>query len=168
MLVLAVGYLAANGLLYLAVLRQYRWARKEKGIFAYQVVSFVLFVLLIAFAAVRQMSSREAVLWICVAWGLHGIFSLTFLELWSLTEGSYSLSILIRIASEGGPTTVSRLEDLSTIGAKKSEDRNAALMTIGLLTSGSTGRPKLTLTGRLTAVFFRGVVTLTNGRPLNQ
>jgi hypothetical protein len=78
----------------------------------------------------------------------HGIYSLSFLELWSLTQGSYSLSILEKALVE--PLTAqheSDIQELIEIGISKQQDRIIALQNLGLV-KGYNNDFRLTSKGR--------------------
>jgi hypothetical protein len=167
MLVPALAYLVLNAVAYFFCFRRLRFMQIERGILIYQLLSFVFFVMLVALSTIGRFQYREAFFRICAAVGFHGIFSLSFLELWSLTEGSYSLSILTHISSKGGHSEISSLRQLSAIGSTKSKGRSEMLGSIGLLIRGSDRPAKLTTAGRIVSLLFRALVALTNGRPLN-
>jgi hypothetical protein len=95
---------------------------------------------------------------------LHGIYSLSFLELWSLSRGSYSLSILAAV--ERDPSLQSLLLDTANPGAIGQQKRNARLISLqqlGLLNQQGI----ITGTGHGVAAVIAGIIWLTKGRNLN-
>ena len=124
-------YIGVNFALYVALRRSFARLRDERGIFLYQVVSTAG--LVAAGVAVVMMDPRVKVAGLIGATALHGIYSLSFLELWSLTEGSYSLSILEHVEQmtrQGRAVDVSRLEG---VGGSKKEQRLGSLRRLGLV-----------------------------------
>ena len=125
-------YLAAHLLAYVLALRHLAWFRTEKGIFLFHFSSAVLvglsgFVL----AALDPAGFGSAGLVLIVS--VHGIYSLSFLELWSLAQGGYSLSVIASIATaqaSGEEPDFSRLEG---IGQAKQDVRLAGLARLGLV-----------------------------------
>lgn len=67
------------------------------------------------------------------------IYSLSFLEAWSLSEGSYSLSILNAIRRKEIVTADQAIAELSRIGEQKKRDRLIALQRLGLLKGDEAG-----------------------------
>jgi hypothetical protein len=159
-----LGYLALHLLAYKRVLLP-RWPvlRSERGIFAYHAGSYLVANLAVAIAvAARPELHCE---WLVFTLGAHGIYSLSFLELWSLTQGSYSLSVLAEVDRLGAAATSSRLQELAEIGRGKKTARASALSGLGLMHP--DGR-SLTLAGTLAAWVFRLLLFVTNGQPLNR
>src|SRR5271170_8479003 len=98
---LVSAYLACHLVAYALVLRWIPFFRTEFGIFALHVASFLG---LLAAVALRPTNGPGlAAPRIVLGMSLHGIYSLSFLELWSLTQGSYSLAILERVAGSRVP-----------------------------------------------------------------
>ena len=89
-------YLAAHLLLYVAVLRHLPAFRREQTIFAYHALSAVL-VTASAVVVPLALGTGFDAEWFVAVVALHGIYSVSFLELWSLAEGGYSLQILERL-----------------------------------------------------------------------
>jgi hypothetical protein len=146
----AAAYLLGHFIFYVAVLRRLRRLQKEFWIFLYHAWSAVglLVSLLVVSAPAVAIAG-------CLS--LHGIYSLSFLELWSLSEGGYSLAILRRVqAASGGAISQ---ESLAPIGSAKKSRRIASLMRLGLVArSGSTIR--LTPGGRAVAAGLRLLVAV--------
>jgi len=142
-IIVAAGYLGLHLVAYLLVLRNVPAFTSERVIFLYHFVSAIL-VSAVAILLGWLGGSSDA-------WGsaiaiiaLHGIYSVTFLEVWSLAEGSYSLQIL---------TYLRRLERhqasfdqtiLWQVGAAKQGNRVDGLIKLGLV---RRQRDLLVLTG---------------------
>ena len=146
MLLAIAAYLAAHFAAYVVVLRHQASLRSEKGIFLYHFASAVFVGLAGAVFAVLE-PDRFGLSGLVLVLSLHGIYSLSFLELWSLAQGGYSLSIIASVAqaeaSGGEPDFLA----LAAIGEAKQDDRVAALERLGLI-SGRGGRITLTVRGR--------------------
>jgi hypothetical protein len=126
-----LGYLALHVLLYLVVLRDRRPFQSERGIFLYHFLSATVFTVVALAAAVSPFSDAA----LAVAIGLiamHCIYSLSFLELWSLAEGSYSMSILTGIASQGTLSRKSLVDAFACIGDAKKGNRLSVLSNLSL------------------------------------
>lgn len=124
----AVGllYLMLHLMLYAFVLRDRPLFQSERGIFLYHFISAAVFSL-VAFAALVTHFSDAA---LAVAIGLivsHGIYSVSFLELWSLAQGSYSISIVTGIASGGALSRNAAIDTFARIGDAKKGDRLSVL-----------------------------------------
>lgn len=65
--------------------------------------------------------------------GLQGIYSLSFLEIWSLAQGGYSISILITIDDAVKNGVQPGLVHIEGIGSDKRANRLAGLQLIGLI-----------------------------------
>jgi hypothetical protein len=166
---LIFGYLACNFLAYTVIFRLIPFFRTESGIFLAHVVSFVVLVSLVSAQAVLGSEG----LWInlpriTLAFSLHGIYSLSFLELWSLTQGSYSLSILGLVAGAGRPVNLQVIEPLCAIGPVKRTSRNAALVSFRLLRKTGDGKTRLTPAGHFCATGIRWLLWFSGGRGLNR
>lgn len=161
LLFLVMGYLVVHLVVYALWLRHSRMLRTEAAIFVYHAFSYCFLVGMLVLVATRLGQPG----WIAAlfAAGLHGIYSLSFLELWSLTQGSYSLGILARVAQTGGQASGVELAALQGIGATKQKERRTALQRLGL--TRPDGTP--TFRGRVAAVPLRTILWLSNGRPLN-
>jgi hypothetical protein len=92
---------------------------------------------------------------------LQGIYSLSFLELWSLTQGGYSLTILKKVQESGGVASAADLASLGQIGAGKQTGRLQGLEKLHLLQS-RQNQIAITPLGKFAAFLFRGLVLLIN------
>jgi hypothetical protein len=162
------AYLACHLAAYAVAFRWMRYFRTETGIFALHAASFLG--LLGAVAANAQGAPDGpglAAPRIALALSLHGIYSLSFLELWSLTQGSYSLSILDLVARSRDPVALGAVAPLHAIGPAKQSARSAALVSLRLLRPVGAGT-ELTPLGSLAARLVRALLWFSGGRPLNR
>jgi len=163
---LVCAYLVCHLVAYTLVLRWIPFFRTEFGIFALHATSFLG---LLAAVALRSPNGPgPAAPHIVLALSLHGIYSLSFLELWSLTQGSYSLAILDRVAASGVPVTLQAVAPLYAIGPTKRSARSTALVSLRLLRPAANGGTALTPLGSLAARIVRFLLWFSGGRPLNR
>ena len=128
---IGLSYLALHFLLYVCLLRDRPLFQSERGIFLYHFVSTVLFTAGALAASLARFSDAA----LAGAIGLiatHCIYSISFLELWSLAEGSYSMSILTGIASQGTLSRETLIEAFAGIGDAKKANRLAVLSKMSL------------------------------------
>jgi len=128
-LIWGVIYLAGHFLLYAVVLRRLKPFSREGVIFRYHL-----------FSAVAVVSALLGGMTVTGRWGnlvaavgvlsLQGIYSMSFLELWSLAQGGYSLGILEHVERGKMGTDLSPMYE---IGASKKQDRVEGLQRLGLL-----------------------------------
>ena len=156
-------YLAAHAGVYFAVLGDWRARASESAIFLYHFISAIA--VTGAFAAwAFAVGGAEAWTWFVCAIMLHGIYSLSFLELWALADDSYSIAIMEIIDKVGaapGPALMQRLE---AIGMGKQTSRLGALQAIGLVREVGDGSFTLSPAGRAAAFFGRTLLFLVNVR----
>lgn len=153
-------YFVAHLLLYVLVLRNLPAFRREGMIFAYHALSAIGVTLTVLLSPL-VFGTRFNLEWIIAIIAIHGLYSTSFLELWSLAEGGYSLQILEQLdrsEQQGAPADV---EALRAIGAAKQANRLAGLSSIGLVQQ-SGGHVDLTGSGRLVASVFALLAWLTN------
>jgi hypothetical protein len=163
------GYLACHILAYIVVFRKMAPFRTEKGIFSLHAVSYLIFAAALALMVYRDGQRRDlAAPYLALGLSLHGIYSLSFLELWSLTQGSYSLTILSLIASNPGRATLDTILPLCAIGSEKEKARTSILESLGLIRPISGAQTVLTFKGSLSARLVRLVYWFTDGRSLNR
>ncbi len=156
----ALIFIALNFLLYTLALRHVGTFGSERIIFIYQVLSFLaLPVLLLAVGP--SVSDRFASL--IGATSLHAIYSLSFLELWSLSEGSYSIRMLDRVERLGVMPEATDTSDLEEIGASKKAARLESLVGLRLIRGAENGYTT-TPFGRVAAAPLRLLVWLVNIR----
>lgn len=141
-------YLTVHLAAYVAWLRRLAPLRTEKGIFLYHFGSAVITgvaAVVAAFIDPAEFGIAGCVLVLSV----HGIYSLSFLELWSLAQGGYSLSIIAGIAQAEVTGTEPDFSGLAAIGAAKQADRVAGLERLGLI---ATSGEHISLTPRGSAI----------------
>jgi hypothetical protein len=159
---LGMGWIAVHFGVYAVVLRFLPAFRRESVIFAYQAGSFAS-LMLVAVAGAIHAAGPVAFALSALLISLHGIYSLSFLELWALSEGGYSLRLLHLIdrgAMEPGKPD-------RELGAAKLAKRLGALGDLGLIRV-TAGQNRLTWPGRCAAAFFAGILWLTAGRSLTR
>jgi hypothetical protein len=163
-LILVLAYLAAHLALYVVKLRDLPAFSQEGTIFGYHFWSAVLVGVLAVLGFLLAPSSTSAAV-AAAAIAAHGIYSTSFLELWSLAEGGYSLSILrlLKRAREAGQTV--DLATLHAIGAQKKGNRVQGLLKLHLVRQeGSLF--VATPFGRLAGTFLGGIAWAANLREL--
>ena len=94
LLAAALGYILLHAGLYFAVLRRIPACVTERGVFLYHFASAVCFSVAALTLWLFVPASGASFPFVVGVVMLHGIYSLSFLEIWSLTEGSYSLQIM--------------------------------------------------------------------------
>jgi hypothetical protein len=153
-------YMAAHLLLYFAVLRHLPAFRTERTIFLYHAVSAVG-VTLVVVASLLMPGSGADLEWAVAVVALHGIYSVSFLEVWSLADGGYSLQILEHVERANRLGEQPDVEALRAIGIAKQGNRLAGLAAIGLVRQ-EAGRLSLTAPGRVVASCFALLAWLTH------
>ena len=78
----------------------------------------------------------EAWTWFVAVVMLHGIYSLSFLELWALADDSYSVAIMEIVGQSGTAGGAALIRGLEAIGMSKQTSRLDALQAIGLIRLG--------------------------------
>lgn len=158
----AALYLGGHLLFYVLVLRHLRWFSREKIIFLYHLVSTLALagVLLLALAGAPRSTSLSSVV---AAMSLHGIYSLSFLEFWSLAEGSYSLSILRHMEIRRAAGKQLDISSLLRIADKKKEGRIDNLQRL-LLVRRKGEQLALTVFGRLASFGLRIIAWAVNAK----
>jgi DNA-binding HxlR family transcriptional regulator len=132
MLIAFTIYLAAHLTFYILWLRHLTTLRTEKGIFLYHLASAVITAVVAVISAF--ISPTEFGIPGCVLiLSMHGIYSLSFLELWSLAQGGYSLSIIAGMARAEASGEDLDFSALEAIGEAKQADRVTALERMGLV-----------------------------------
>lgn len=154
------GLLAAHLLLYLLLLRHRPAFRRETTMFAYHAVSAGAVSVAAIIDAVLGLSGIEANGVVAVI-AMHGIYSVSFLEVWSLSEGGYSLQIMEHVARAEERREPVDLGALRAIGEAKQGNRLEGLASIGLVRL-SDRDVELTAAGRAVATVFAGLAWLTH------
>lgn len=159
-LVYALIFVTLNFVVYTLGFRHFRAFSSERLIFLYQVLSFLLLPLLLLSVAPPV---REIFAGLISAMSLHAIYSLSFLELWSLSEGSYSLRMVDRVERMGVMPEDTDTSDLEKIGASKKSVRLESLIGLGLARQNGAAYGPTGL-GRIVAMALRFLVWLVNIR----
>ena len=144
-LLFITAYLGLHFLLYAFFLRGLDAFYLEINILLYHLVSFLTF---FAYALFLMAAQSPDFKWGIAMLSLHGIYSLSFLELWALSDGCYSLRILDRIEASG----TSDLGFLEALGASKKRHRLGTLKRFRLVYPRPEGWT-LTPTGRTVVRF---------------
>lgn len=117
---------------YLVRLRDWRPLKSERGIFLYHFVSFAA----LAFAAIAFCAAfpGDQVLGAALAaLSLHAIYSMSFLELWSLSQISYSIAILDAIERQPGLDWRTVTARFAETGKIKKSSRLLGLENMGMI-----------------------------------
>jgi hypothetical protein len=159
---LAWAWPATHFFTYLCFLRKKQFMQSEKNIFWWHAGSWLLFFLLGAIQILVSMPDfKDPAAAVVLGLSLHGIYSLSFLELWSLTQASYSLQLLLAIGQKKQLNSVLRTG--ANLGRQKLEERKESLRQIGLITP--KGRPSFP--GRLVGMLCRWLAWVGGGKSLN-
>ena len=154
-MIFIAAYLSGHFLLYALLLRHRRFFYGEKTIFLYHALSFLA--VLGAGICLLALKQRD-LCWFVAAVSLHGIYSLSFLEIWALSDGGYSLRILDRIDRTGLSADFASLE---TLGCSKKKYRLASLKRLGFIAPHPDGWA-LTARGRAAAAFLNFFVQISS------
>lgn len=158
---LLAGFIAAHVLVYVAVLRHLRVFATERTIAIYHALAFAA-----VFAAVIVAFARGTIGFAacCGLLALQSLYSLSFLELWTLAEGSYSLQILLRVASHASISREQVVASCEAIGADKKRNRLDDLQALKLIAKASDGTFSLSAMGRVLVDMFSLIMRLTTIR----
>ncbi len=126
LLVFTGVYVAAHFFFYAVFLRYQRPFFRESVIFFYHFLSMT------ALGVFFLLRSDDWTLTLA-ALSLHGIYSLTFLEFWSLSDGGYSLRILDSLTGHRDRNERQNWTKLEELGRQKKESRIQGLTRLGLV-----------------------------------
>jgi hypothetical protein len=158
-LVIASLYLGLHAGLYFLVLRERPLFGTQNGIFAYHFVSAIGFSA--AFAAwALATGGPDRLAWLTAAVMLHGIYSLSFLELWALADDSYSLAILLGLHRSATLSDEALRGALEAIARHKQASRLHSLERLCLVRPARDGRIGLTGLGRAAVTLGRALMRL--------
>lgn len=163
MAIIGLLWPALHFAVYYFLLRTLLPLKTERGIFLFHLFSFFALSVVLASCFLSEHISRNAFTVIIFSLCIHGIYSLTFLELWSLSQGSFSLQLLEAIAANKELPMISTLRAGGDIGADKLRQRMESLRTLGLLSPDGL----LTIPGRIAAFLLYGILIVSAGRSLN-
>jgi hypothetical protein len=100
----------------------------------------------------------------CGLLALQYLYSLSFLELWTLAEGSYSLQILLRVSQQPSISREEIVASCEAIGADKKRNRLHDLQALGLIAQDPDGTFKLAAMGRMLVDMLSLIMRLTTIR----
>jgi hypothetical protein len=163
MITVFCAYLLLHFLVYALWARRTPQLKKERYIFLYHVASFIA-VALAGIVAWLSAPSAATVSVLVLMISIHGIYSLSFLELWSLAQGGYALTILSEVARAEASGGAPDLTALGGVGAGKQEGRLSGLQRLGLLVASANGEYSLSGFGRLVAMAIAAVRRVANIR----
>jgi hypothetical protein len=155
---LSVIYFGLHAGLYCWLARRSRFST-EKGVLLYHVVPFLIVTSAVLGATLvmqPDIALPVAVLFIA----LHTLYSVTFLEAWALTDGSYSLAMLEALDAARVPRAAI-VDELVALGTRKWESRRRNLLERKLVEQQGE-RFALTARGHRFARFLRVILFLTN------
>ena len=162
-LLICLLYLLLHAGLYFVTRRDRPELRSEKGIFWYHVGSAAIVTGALAIWALVT-GGAEAWTWFVAVVMLHGIYSLSFLELWALADDSYSVAIMEIVDQSGTAGGATLIRGLEAIGMSKQTSRLDALQAIGLIRQGPDGAFALISKGRVAVGLGRALLFLANVR----
>lgn len=155
-------YLLLHFAIYAVVLRRRPLFHRELPIFLYHVLPASL----AAIGAVGSIIAEPSVdLLLQAVWivAIQGMYSLSFLELWALSQGGYSIHILSRHESSYRNGTLAEPTGLDQFGAAKKGDRLRGLRHLRLIRA-VPGGYGLSTAGRVVAGFLNVVRWVANVR----
>jgi len=127
-------FLLLHFLFYSCLLKRYIYT--ERGIFLYHVFALVVTISYCTILyIIQEIPFAHGVTDYAIILGVQGIYSLTFLECWSITQGGYSLGILFEInnatlANSKKPLDLIKFEE---IGIEKQTSRIENLISLKLI-----------------------------------
>jgi hypothetical protein len=141
-------------------LRERPLFQTERGILLYHFFSALVFTAIALFicAAIPDVVAVATVFGLTAA---HGIYSISFLELWSLAQGSYSISIVTGTSSRASHSREKLVAVFSRIGNAKKNDRIIALAKSSLIER-VDDHWQLTSRGRFLAISLRALLWLSD------
>lgn len=120
-------------LCYILLFRNLPSFKTERGIFLFHVASFILLATLSAAAWVLISPSEAMFMAGLFVLSLHGIYSMSFLELWSLSQISYSIAILDAVLENPRASIPGLVDKFSTTGSEKKSSRINGLRKLRLI-----------------------------------
>lgn len=145
--VISLLYLLVHFLVYLLFLRRSNQFYGETSIFLYHLCSICLYSFVVLIFSVLYLK-HDYLITLVGLMAAHGIYSLSFLELWSLAQGSYSISILTNIQLHHISNKEKLINDFSVLGDEKIRQRLQSLQKVKLITH-TNQTYKLTPYGRV-------------------
>ena len=124
-------YLVLHFALYFALVHGLAISFSERRVFAYHALPFAFWLIFSGATfwsqGVASLALTSAI--ICT----HGIYTIVFLNLWSLSEGSYFMAVLRHFVARQGSLQASDFSELEKIGDGKKASRLDALVQLGVL-----------------------------------
>lgn len=152
-------FIIVHFLLYLLFFCHFSFFKREKGMLIFHVVPF--FICFIMAVVGWQINAFEGV-FILGFLALQLIYSMTFLEIWSLSQGSYSLQILLQVAQSPLCSKSSLIDTTRHIGDEKKRTRLAYLISMGYIKENNPRGLQITYKGRFVREFFQFIKSLAN------
>ena len=119
----------AHGAVYVAVLRHLPAFATSIAVFLYHLVfSGSMAMLVVAWLILTNALDAGATAVACVS--LLGIYSISFLELWALADGGYSLAILRYLEAHPGADEQECIAHFARLGMAKQQQRLASVVTL--------------------------------------
>jgi len=146
LVILAGGVLWVLGhfTLFATVLRHARAFHAERTIFLYHALSAAVVAVAAAAIVIWNFELRAGAVGLMA---IHAIYSLSFLELWSLSEGGYSLAILRELSGSAGSVRLQG-DPMQALGGRKVRSRIESLGRLGLVRTAVDDQIELTFLGR--------------------
>ena len=170
-LLLILLYPCIHLLCYTLFLRRLEVFKKEKVIFLWHVLSFLLLcgsILIAILSGVTLLDYPIDIIALAIGIGIHGVYSLSFLELWSITQIGYSLAIIMDIGDAGEcGMPQEQMPNYKAVGDKKRQERIVSLKALKLIEETSSGSLKGTTTGKLIGNFFKMLYFVLSIKSLN-
>lgn len=124
--------------------------KTERGIFLLHVASFMLLATLSAAAWMLISPSEVMFMAGLFVLSLHSIYSMSFLELWSLSQISYSIAILDAVLENPRASIPGLVDKFSATGSEKKSSRINGLQKLRLIDA-PDGIASLTSKGKVVA-----------------
>ena len=159
--ILLAGFIVAHVLAYIAIFRHLKVFAAERTIAIYHGLAFAAVFAVVVVAFARGTIGFAAS---CGLLALQYVYSLSFLELWTLAEGSYSLQILLRVSRQASISREEILASCEAIGSDKKRNRLHDLQSLRLIAEGPDGTFKLSAMGRILVDMLSLVMRLTTIR----
>jgi hypothetical protein len=159
--ILLAGFIAAHVFAYVAVFRHLQVFAAERAIAIYHGLAFAAVFVVVVVAFTRGTIGFAAS---CGLLALQYLYSLSFLELWTLAEGSYSLQILLRVSRQASVSREEILASCESIGVDKKRNRLHDLQSLGLIAQDPDGTFKLAAMGRTLVDMLSLIMRLTTIR----
>lgn len=133
-----VLYIALHFCVYALILRNRPVFTRESLIFLLHLVSEIAWPAVLILGGMIGLWPQGEFSTVIAVLSLHGIYSLSFLSLWSLASGGYSLAILEYVQSCGGAGVRVNTDALAHIGTSKQQARLEGIQRLGLIRANKT------------------------------